>query len=58
MKVKVILGIVVLFVISIGTYTYQNRYYFYRYLPAKENSNFKVSILNYMMRIIKFLVEE
>lgn len=44
MKIKVILGIVVLFIISVGTYTYQNRYYFYRYLPAKDE--FKLQNIN------------
>lgn len=44
MKVKVILGIVVLFIISVGTYTYQNRYSFYRYLPAKDE--FKLQNIN------------
>ena len=32
MKVKIVLGIVALLGIGVGTYIYQNRYSFYRYL--------------------------
>lgn len=36
MKAKVILGVVLLVGIGVGTYIYQNRYLFFRYLPAIE----------------------
>lgn len=36
MKVKVILGVALLVGIGVGTYIYQNRYLFFRYLPAVE----------------------
>lgn len=36
MKVKVILGVALLVGIGVGTYIYQNRYLFFRYLPAIE----------------------
>ena len=36
MKAKVILGVVLLVGIGVGTYIYQNRYLFFKYLPAIE----------------------
>ena len=36
MKVKVILGVALLVGIGAGTYIYQNRYLFFKYLPAIE----------------------
>lgn len=36
MKIKIVLGIMVLVGIAVGTYIYQNRYSFYRYLPAED----------------------
>ena len=36
MKTKIVLGIMVLVGIVVGTYIYQNRYSFYRYLPAED----------------------
>ena len=36
MKVKVILGVALLVGIGVGTYIYQNRYLFFKYLPAIE----------------------
>lgn len=36
MKAKVILGVALLVGIGVGTYIYQNRYLFFRYLPAIE----------------------
>lgn len=36
MKGKIILGTIVLVGIAVGTYIYQNRYSFYRYLPAED----------------------
>lgn len=36
MKAKAILGVVLLVGIGVGTYIYQNRYLFFRYLPAIE----------------------
>ena len=56
MKVKIVLGIVALLGIGVGTYIYQNRYSFYRYLPA-ENEN-KLQSINYVMRMEIYLVEE
>lgn len=47
MKVKIILGIVALLGIGIGTYIYQNRYSFYRYLPA-ENED-KLQSINFKL---------
>lgn len=47
MKVKIILGIVALLGIGVGTYIYQNRYSFYRYLPA-ENEN-KLQSINFKL---------
>lgn len=39
MKVKTILGVILLVGIGIGTYVYQNRYSFFKYLPAIEDEN-------------------
>ena len=47
MKVKIVLGIVALLGIGVGTYIYQNRYSFYRYLPA-ENEN-KLQSINFKL---------
>ena len=47
MKAKVILGVVLLVGIGVGTYIYQNRYSFYRYLPA-ENEN-KLQSINFKL---------
>ncbi len=37
MKLKMVLSIVLLAVLSLGTYIYQNRYSLFKYLPAVEN---------------------
>lgn len=47
MKVKIVLGIVALLGIGVGTYIYQNRYSFYRYLPA-ENED-KLQSINFKL---------
>lgn len=41
MKGKIILGTIVLVGIAVGTYIYQNRYSFYRYLPAEDEFRFQ-----------------
>lgn len=38
MKVKTILGVILVLGIGIGTYIYQSRYSFFKYLPAVEDS--------------------
>lgn len=38
MKGKIILGAIVLVGIAVGTYIYQNKYSFYRYLPAEDEN--------------------
>ena len=47
MKAKAILGVVLLVGIVVGTYIYQNRYSFYRYLPA-ENED-KLQSINFKL---------
>lgn len=47
MKIKIILGVVLLIVIGLGTYIYQNRYSFYRYLPNKDIA--KLQTINFKL---------
>ena len=58
MKVKIVLGIVALLGIGVGTYIYQNRYSFYRYLPAENENKLQSITLNYVMKMGIYLVEE
>lgn len=45
MKVKIVLSVITILGIAVGTYIYQNKYSFYRYLPAEDES--KLQSINF-----------
>ncbi|NME35109.1 MULTISPECIES: toxin-antitoxin system YwqK family antitoxin [Fusobacterium] len=45
MKIKIVLSVITILGIAVGTYIYQNKYSFYRYLPAEDES--KLQSINF-----------
>ena len=58
MKIKVILGVILLVGVGIGSYVYKNRYSFFKYLPAIEEEQLKILTENFVMKMENLLAEE